>query len=61
MSHMAAGETLVPLSSCNSNGCSVWGAWWSSAPNWPESGEIDTFEGVNLVKTNQMALHTNPV
>ncbi|KAK0201545.1 glycoside hydrolase family 16 protein [Desarmillaria ectypa] len=39
-------------------GCSVWPAWWSQAPNWPTGGEIDTFEGVNLVTRNQMALHT---
>jgi len=40
-------------------GCSVWPAWWSQAPNWPQGGEIDTFEGVNQVTMNQMALHTN--
>lgn len=39
-------------------GCSVWPAWWSQAPDWPTGGEIDTFEGVNLVTMNQMALHT---
>ncbi|KIY52369.1 glycoside hydrolase family 16 protein [Fistulina hepatica ATCC 64428] len=39
-------------------GCSVWPAWWSEAPDWPTGGEIDTFEGVNLVTRNQMALHT---
>ncbi|KAH8829483.1 glycoside hydrolase family 16 protein [Flagelloscypha sp. PMI_526] len=39
-------------------GCSVWPAWWSQASNWPTGGEIDTFEGVNMVTSNQMALHT---
>ncbi|KAK0459967.1 glycoside hydrolase family 16 protein [Desarmillaria tabescens] len=39
-------------------GCSVWPAWWAQAPDWPTGGEIDTFEGVNLVTMNQMALHT---
>ncbi|GAA5854162.1 hypothetical protein JCM5353_002715 [Sporobolomyces roseus] len=39
-------------------GCSVWSAMWSQAVNWPSGGEIDTFEGVNLQQTNQMALHT---
>ncbi|KAF8918887.1 glycoside hydrolase family 16 protein [Mucidula mucida] len=39
-------------------GCSVWPAWWSQAHNWPTGGEIDTFEGVNQVTMNQMALHT---
>jgi len=41
-------------------GCSVWPAWWSQAPDWPTGGEIDTFEGVNLVTANQIALHTEP-
>jgi len=41
-------------------GCSVWPAWWSQAPGWPTGGEIDTFEGVNQVTMNQMALHTEP-
>ncbi|GAA6036473.1 hypothetical protein JCM8097_003525 [Rhodosporidiobolus ruineniae] len=33
-------------------------AAWSQAAQWPQGGEIDTFEGVNLQSTNQMALHT---
>ncbi|KAF5382697.1 hypothetical protein D9615_003072 [Tricholomella constricta] len=41
-------------------GCSVWPAWWSQSPNWPTGGEIDTFEGVNLMTHNQMGLHTLP-
>ncbi|KAF9046362.1 glycoside hydrolase family 16 protein [Panaeolus papilionaceus] len=41
-------------------GCSVWPAWWSQAPTWPAGGEIDTFEGVNLMTNNQMGLHTLP-
>ncbi|KAJ8076790.1 hypothetical protein AAF712_000405 [Marasmius tenuissimus] len=39
-------------------GCSVWPAWWSQAPGWPTGGEIDTFEGVNMVTQNQISLHT---
>ncbi|GAA5907807.1 hypothetical protein JCM6882_004563 [Rhodosporidiobolus microsporus] len=39
-------------------GCSVWPSAWSSAPNWPQGGEIDTFEGVNQQQKNRMALHT---
>ncbi|KIP04230.1 glycoside hydrolase family 16 protein [Phlebiopsis gigantea 11061_1 CR5-6] len=41
-------------------GCSVWPAWWASAPNWPDGGEIDTLEGVNQVTMSHMALHTSP-
>ncbi|KAI0060384.1 glycoside hydrolase family 16 protein [Artomyces pyxidatus] len=41
-------------------GCSVWPAFWSQAPDWPTGGEIDTFEGVNMVQNSQFALHTEP-
>ncbi|EGO23746.1 glycoside hydrolase family 16 protein [Serpula lacrymans var. lacrymans S7.9] len=30
----------------------------SQAPSWPAGGEIDTFEGVNMMTMNQMSLHT---
>ncbi|KLO11798.1 hypothetical protein SCHPADRAFT_905736 [Schizopora paradoxa] len=41
-------------------GCSVWPAFWSTAPSWPVGGEIDTFEGINNVLMNRMTLHTEP-
>ncbi|KAJ7575537.1 glycoside hydrolase family 16 protein, partial [Mycena floridula] len=41
-------------------GCSVWPGWTSTGigPTWPQGGEIDTFEGVNMRDYNAMSLHT---
>ncbi|KAK0209324.1 glycoside hydrolase family 16 protein [Desarmillaria ectypa] len=43
-------------------GCATWPAFWSfsqSSP-WPQGGEIDIIEGVNLNTNNLASLHTTP-
>jgi hypothetical protein len=40
-------------------GCGTWPAYWTSGPNWPNSGEIDIFEGVNKQNDTVSVLHTS--
>jgi len=40
--------------------CGTWPAFWSlGSGTWPQGGEIDIIEGVNLNTQNKMVLHTN--
>ncbi|KAH7910586.1 concanavalin A-like lectin/glucanase domain-containing protein [Hygrophoropsis aurantiaca] len=43
-------------------GCSTWPAWWTLSQQgpWPQGGEIDIIEGVNIAATDQVSLHTTP-
>jgi hypothetical protein len=34
--------------------------WRKVGPNWPNQGELDIIEGVNLNTYNQVTLHTSP-
>ncbi|KAF8585955.1 glycoside hydrolase family 16 protein [Ramaria rubella] len=43
-------------------GCSTWPAFWtiSAVGPWPQGGEIDIIEGVNIDNSNLASLHTTP-
>jgi len=39
--------------------CGTWPAFWMFGPSWPNNGEIDIIEGVNVDSTNDITLHTS--
>jgi len=40
-------------------GCGTWPAWWLVGPNWPNNGEIDIIEGIDLNTAVGTSLHTS--
>ncbi|KAH7919357.1 hypothetical protein BV22DRAFT_1040974 [Leucogyrophana mollusca] len=62
-SYQAYGDGIYILDlSHMPEGCSTWPAWWSTSQQgpWPQGGEIDIIEGVNIGATNLASLHTTP-
>lgn len=54
------GLFVADIAHMPSSTCGSWPAFWLFGPNWPNSGEIDIIEGVNMQTTNAMSLHTTP-
>jgi len=40
-------------------GCGTWPAFWLCGSDWPNNGEIDIIEGVNIQTNDQTTLHTS--
>lgn len=54
------GLIVLDVESMPGGVCGQWPAFWTVGPNWPNQGEIDIIEGVNVDTTNKMTLHTGP-
>ncbi|ORY08744.1 endo-1,3(4)-beta-glucanase-like protein [Clohesyomyces aquaticus] len=53
------GLVIADIAHAPGSNCGAWPAFWMVGPNWPNSGELDIIEGVNLNTYNQVTLHTS--
>lgn len=54
------GLFIVDLKHMPGGICGTWPAFWSlGSGTWPQTGEIDIIEGVNMNTQNKMVLHTD--
>ncbi|EMD37716.1 glycoside hydrolase family 16 protein [Gelatoporia subvermispora B] len=63
ISNKAYAESVVVLDLLHMpTGCTTWPAFWTLSEQgpWPQGGEIDIVEGVNLNTVNLASLHTTP-
>jgi hypothetical protein len=56
--YFTTGLFIADIAHMPGNACGVWPAYWTSGPNWPNSGEIDIIEATNLQKTPIITLHS---
>lgn len=58
--HKYYGQSLViaDIAHMPGNACGSWPAFWTVGQRWPEDGEIDIIEGVNLQDHNEIVMHT---
>ena len=52
------GVFVLDVAHMPGSGCGAWPAYWTYGPSWPTNGEIDIFEGVNFMTTDQYTLHS---
>ncbi|OQE43126.1 hypothetical protein PENCOP_c003G03215 [Penicillium coprophilum] len=52
------GLYIADIAHMPGNACGIWPAYWTSGPDWPNSGEIDIIEGINMQKTPIITLHS---
>ncbi|KAL9578668.1 MAG: hypothetical protein Q9212_005573, partial [Teloschistes hypoglaucus] len=50
---------VLDLAHMPGNACGIWPAFWTVGGDWPNQGEIDIIEGVNLQSVNQVTMHTS--
>ena len=58
-SSFTKGLFVADIAHMPGDACGIWPAFWTlGSGTWPQNGEIDIIEGVNLNSKNQMTLHS---